>query len=613
MRKLPVWAFVLTACGGSSEQGTTPVDSDAVADSEPSDSSVDSSDPDSASPTDTNTDDAPIVDTAPPADTGPTPTCPGGMGPGPAPNGTTPGALTFPFPTMRNATVVWGITGDADNDGVVTIRFRKMGDPSWRRGMPLRRTPGGTLVMHTWPNRHSGSIFDLEPATTYEVEAFLLDPDGGCELRTGTFTTRAVPTVPAGAPVKPATPSTLNSVASAAVPGDIIELAAGSYSGFSFSKDGTADKPIVIRGAGAAIVNGDLSLIGRKYIYLTGLTVNGRVRANNSVGVSVVKNTINTMSDGVAATLRSENLYVADNTITGQSGWSLAALGVDGMNNGEGIWVTGPGHVIEHNRVIGFRDGISLLEGSEAVDQFSIDIVENDIGRCADDGVEADFCAHNCRVMRNRLTNTFIALSSQPGLGGPTYFIRNVVYNTILTSFKLQRESIGDVVLHNTVVKQGDALGIYTSDVYARQYFRNNLFLGGPGGTYGVYNNGNGKVISMTTAAPSGDYNYDGFGSSNGKFEGQLGSATFTSLAELKSKTTEKNAVALTWTVFATTVPYPTSPFPEKTPVSVALAAGSAAEDVGIAIPNINDGYAGAAPDLGALERGSPAPAYGPR
>lgn len=610
MRALSALAILFTACGGSSEQtsdldASTGDDSAVVVDTSGTDGVVVD---DSTAPVDTA-----LADTAP-IDSGPPPMCPGGMsGPGMAPNGTIPGALTFPFPTIRNATVEWAITGDADSDGIVSVRFRKKGDTAWRRGMPLRRVPAGTLAMHSWSNRHSGSLFDLEPATEYEVEAFLLDPDGGCEIRTGAFTTRTIPAPMAGAPVKPATPSTFAAVAAAAVPGDIIELAAGTYPGFTFPKDGTEGKPIVLRGAGAVTVTGEISLISRKHLYLTGLTVNARIRANLSVGVSIVKNTIKTTEHGVAATLRSENLYIADNTITGASEWNVAALGVDGSNIGEGIWVTGPGHVIEHNRVSGFRDGISLLEGTEATDQFSIDIVENDIRNCADDAVEADFCAHNCRVLRNQLTNNFIALSSQPGLGGPTYFIRNAMYNVILSAFKLQRGSIGDVVLHNTVVKNGDALGIYTSDVFARQYFRNNLFLGGPGGTYGAYSSGTGKVIAMTSAAPSGDYDFDGFGSTTGKFEGQLGSASFTSLADLKGKTTYKNAVELSLSVFAAMVAYPTSPFPDRAPVSLALAAGSAAEDVGVVIPNVNDGFAGKAPDLGAHERGTPAPTYGPR
>ena len=43
------------------------------------------------------------------------------------------------------------------------------------------------------------------------------------------------------------------------------------------------------------------------------------------------------------------------------------------------------------------------------------------------------------------------------------------------------------------------------------------------------------------------------------------------------------------------------------------LKPGSAAVDRGMALPNVTDGFAGAAPDLGALELGQPAPHYGPR
>ena len=43
------------------------------------------------------------------------------------------------------------------------------------------------------------------------------------------------------------------------------------------------------------------------------------------------------------------------------------------------------------------------------------------------------------------------------------------------------------------------------------------------------------------------------------------------------------------------------------------LRPGAAAIDRGVALPNINDGFAGKAPDLGALESGQPLPTYGPR
>jgi hypothetical protein len=43
------------------------------------------------------------------------------------------------------------------------------------------------------------------------------------------------------------------------------------------------------------------------------------------------------------------------------------------------------------------------------------------------------------------------------------------------------------------------------------------------------------------------------------------------------------------------------------------LKSGSHAIDAGVALPNINDGYNGKAPDLGAMEFGSESIEYGPR
>jgi len=43
------------------------------------------------------------------------------------------------------------------------------------------------------------------------------------------------------------------------------------------------------------------------------------------------------------------------------------------------------------------------------------------------------------------------------------------------------------------------------------------------------------------------------------------------------------------------------------------LRPGAIAIDRGLVLPNINDGFAGKAPDLGALEAGQPRPIYGPR
>ena len=56
--------------------------------------------------------------------------------------------------------------------------------------------------------------------------------------------------------------------------------------------------------------------------------------------------------------------------------------------------------------------------------------------------------------------------------------------------------------------------------------------------------------------------------------------------------------------------------FPPPAPgtaTDLTLRPGSAAVDRGAVIPNVTDGYTGAAPDLGAYEVGMPIPHYGPR
>lgn len=541
----------------------------------------------------------------------PPPACADG---GTGPDATIPGAVTAPDPTIHAITLEWAIAGDADADGAVTVRYRVAGASSWRAGTPLLRVPAGSAEGFSWANRHSGSLFGLEADTSYEIELALSDPDGGCDLRTLTVRTRAVPAPMEGAPVIAVTPASFAAAAAAVQPGDILELGAGTYPGFDFQHSGSAGAPIVLRGTPGAVVDGNIYITDQEQVQIADLTVNGWIKLNGCSDIAVTGCTITTPENGIYTYTRSQRFYIADNVVSGPTSWTEAALGASGDNLGEGIVVTGPGHVIEHNRVSGFRDCISTLEDSEAVDQWSIDIDGNDMSECADDAVEADFCFHNCRVTSNRMTNVFMAVSSQPGLGGPTWVVRNVAYNVVLSDFKLQRGSVGDVVLHNTMVKNGDALGIYTSDVFSRQVFRNNLLVGGPGGTWNGYDNGSGRVIDLRAADPSGSYDHDALGSTTGTFTGWLGDVQFSSLAELRATTSEVHAVEVDPdTVFATAVAVPTNPFPGLAVPDLRPSGGAPVIDAAERIDGINDDYAGAGPDLGAYEAGQPLPGYGPR
>jgi hypothetical protein len=350
-------------------------------------------------------------------------------------------------------------------------------------------------------------------------------------------------------------------------------------------------------------------------VYLDRLTVNGRVRFTGTDHFAITRSSVTATraleGHGIITYLPARNAYIADNTVTGLTPWTDAAMGANGANLGEGILVTGPGHVITHNRVHGFRDGISLLEDGDARDQFSIDITHNDISVAGDDGVEADFCAHDCRIAHNRLTDVFVALSSQPGLGGPTYFVRNSAFNVTHVFFKPYRGSSGDVLLNNTVVKPGDAFGVYSGEPVTRLMTRNNLFIGGPGGTFGGYANGTGRPLDARTLTRP-DMDFDAFGTT-GAFTGVFGTVRFTGPVGLRLRTTERHAVRVGAAVFASGAAVPTSPTDRHAAVDLRPAPGGAVVDAGVVLPGITDGFAGSRPDIGAHEAGSPLPAYGPR
>lgn len=536
-----------------------------------------------------------------------------------AQDATTPGEVTTPHPTLEHISIEWAFSGDADADGRVSVRFREAGQPTWRPGHPLFRVPAGSNAGFSWESRHSGSLFGLAPGRSYEIELTLTDPDGGDDTRTLTATTRSIPAVGPDANVRPATPATLASTLASAEPGDVLVLAPGTYPSFTVSNDGRADAPIVVRGEDptAVIVDGEIRMDGRSDVWIMNLTARGQIKFNNGTRIVVQGCRIETDGDGIVSFANgTTDGYFADNTVLGPTVWRESAVGASGDNRGEGIVLTGPGNVIAYNRVEGFRDCVSLLEGSEAHEQVSVDIIGNDLRRCADDAIEADFAMGNVRVLRNRSVNSFIAWSSQPSLGGPTWFLRNVAFGNVFQVFKPNRSSQGDVLYHNTVVKQGDAFGVYTGDEWGHATSRNNIFIGGPEVTnINGFDTGEGRILNVPSLDTStSSFDYDGFGSELGRFDGRYGSTRFADFDELRSATSEQHAVRLDTSVFAEPFTFPASLFPAvgEAP-DLRLADGSAAVDVGVPLPNINDGFSGDAPDLGAYELGMALPPYGPR
>lgn len=446
---------------------------------------------------------------------------------------TTPGEVTTPFPTINHLAVEWQIEGDDNLNATCELKYRKEGETAWRDAEALRRVPAGksqkTSPIFTWTNRLSGSVFDLEAGTSYEIELKLSDPDGGSATKIVKCSTRPEPIVKADAVLKNGSKGDLNAVK----PGEVLLLADGDYSAATLSRDGEPGRPIVYRSTTGKAVFSEISLTNRKWVYLEGVTVNGPVRLNGSEHCVVRRCRINAQFGIKAYKPGMMNCCIEDNIITGIREWKPEIMGVGGDNEGEGIQFTGSGNVIRHNRVSGFRDCISHMEDDGAAPQMCNDILNNDISAGLDDGIEADFALHNCRVMRNRLTNCFIGISSQPGLGGPNYFLRNVMFNIILEPFKLHRFSQGDVIQHNTVVKVGDGLGIHTNEPFDHAVITHNLFIGGKppeGVKYGGYSPGRGRAVDAQSFGDHCLIDHNTYAVIGMPFEGKIRSWTFQKL-----------------------------------------------------------------------------------
>jgi len=238
-----------------------------------------------------------------------------------------------------------------------------------------------------------------------------------------------------------------------------------------------------------------------------------------------------------------------------------------------------------------------------------------------DNCIEADGAMHNIRVLRNRCFNqAHRSLSTQPVFGGPAYFIRNIVYHAPEGgSVKFTANSAGILVYHNTFTSEVLSMGQASN-----LHYRNNLILGQ--GTAP-------EIFSMETATNYSSSDYNGFRPNPGAdftfiwkspdfkntadFTGERVDRRFHTLAEYsKSAGQDSHSILLDYDIFkkvsALTTENPGRLY-NANDLDFRLKADSKAVDAGMILPNVNDGYTGRLPDLGAYEFGQDIPHYGPR
>jgi MYXO-CTERM domain-containing protein len=514
------------------------------------------------------------------------------------------------------------ISGDDNHDAKITLRYRKTGTTAFVDGLPLFRVHPEVVVGRTVPQQFAGSLFDLAPGTSYDIELHAVDPDGLDKTVTVTGTTRPVPKDPI-TPRAVAVTDKASFIAalSAAKAGDVITLANGTYSGqFSINASGTADNPIVIRGASqdGVILDGGgctgcnvIELYG-SFVHVEKLTIKNGERAMRFQGVGadgMVVRRVHIVDTrlGIGAKNDQKNFYICDNKLEGRLTWPMVWGDDSGAHaNDDGIQMMGNGHVVCHNDIVGYGDAIK----SEQVGVRGFDAYGNEIRTAYDNAIELDESEGNTRFFRNRVTNVWSPLSFQPIFGGPAYAFRNVILNVVDEQQKLHslgstEETVGALVLNNTFLSSKHALNLQTPATAHWFSLENNLYIG-PTTTL------SGKTVDWSAPIDNGTIDWNGW-FPDGAFD--FGSAgKYANFAAMKTAgKLEKNGTLLAGSIFASGLAAPADYKPKLSPVDATLAAASPAIDKGVSLGDITGGYKGAAPDLGALELGCPLPIYGVR
>ena len=360
----------------------------------------------------------------------------------------------------------------------------------------------------------------------------------------------------------------------------------------------------------------------------------------------------------------SRDFTITDNVFIGRDdpnhlqGWNgdfwLQFNGVEGqefpakLRSYTAVRVYGGGHVVAYNYVANFHDGIDVEtygnpDGSDAVHgpfypprkdwdvrPVAIDFYNNLLTNFHDNAIEIDGSMHNIRVMRNLMLNSAShPFCNQPAMGGPVYWIRNVAYNAPFGVTRMSSGAAGVVFLNNTMFSE------FVAPTSGNLHLANNLILG---------QNANPEVFAVHTFTNYSESDYNGFRPSPAsKNSFQWTSPPWGTVQDYHDLLETMDARTLVTRDYPTLAAYSADAHQDQHSVLVdydafervrpldakdvrtvqklykmedldfRLKAGSAPVDKGKVIPQVTDGYAGAAPDLGAVELGQPLPHYGPR
>jgi hypothetical protein len=259
--------------------------------------------------------------------------------------------------------------------------------------------------------------------------------------------------------------------------------------------------------------------------------------------------------------------------------------------------VDGRGTVIRRNTFHDYFDGFGACPNSASVVTNETDVYENVVYNAGDDGMETDGRCSNVRIWSNIFHDVLMGISLAPVYDGPVYAVRNLIYRTGVgnndysgSAFKFNSgyDTSGPMYLfHNTsdaavTTPRSSGLDIKSPGSWELIYARNNVW--------------SGTDYALSNANPTQPLNLD----YDDLYTTQAGELAWWSglpdrhlntLAELQAATGQEMHGLNVAPGFA-----------DAAAGDYSLDDDSGLIDAGLFIPGINDGYGGAAPDIGAYE-----------
>ena len=526
-----------------------------------------------------------------------------------------------------------------------SVRYRPTGSATWEIAHPIFRIrPAYTDI--PVPDAFAGVITGLTPGTAYTVEV-TVDVNGAPTVRTLAATTRALPP-PSGTPNKTiaagSTEAQIQAVLDGLVPGDVVQLANGTYTTnmLHIDRSGTDSQPIVIRGASRSgvVIRDPTGIVLRVWnasnIVLEDLTLEGSMVDSgtdaSAEGIrfwdgwshrrfTARRLTVRGVDKGVASEHALEEILIYDCAFTGNNVWAQNFLETNLSWNDDGIRIPGAGNVAFNNTMAGFGDTFAVVDG---VTNVGIHFYRNDVRFTCDDAFEGDYGHRNLTFYDNRILNSMTLASFDPLHGGPAYVFRNISINAGRSPFKFNNRNSGHFIYSNTLVRTMGLPGAqyewawvqFNNGDQRAWAYRNNVLLGNAQHKLFAMEASGQTPIDFTNNAwfPSGPVWWSNSGGSGNTLAEVAASLPATQPVFSTSTHRHQNDRVSQQQPFLVPVTfganYLTQITTSHTPTP---AAGTALKGGGVAIPGITDGYSGSAPDIGAVIAGRPVPVYGDR